>query len=90
MLDAEQEMRHAIDEWLAAREKFHTHGRGYLAAYSAADVRLLEAFASDWAPGDHEMFATAYQGFRAAIVANAPSDTEPFGAVGGCSTWRNK
>jgi hypothetical protein len=83
-------MEHAIGQWLAARENFHAHGRDYLDAYCAADVRLLAAFTTDWAPHDPRMFATAYQQFREALITTDLSDTEHFDAVGGCPTWRNR
>jgi hypothetical protein len=83
-------MEHAIVQWLAVRAKFHTHGRDYLAAYCAADARLLAAFASNWNPHDPKMFSTAYQQFREALITTDLSDTEHFDAVGGCPTWRNR
>jgi hypothetical protein len=67
-----QEMRRAIGQWLEARAKYYTGGVDSADAYCAAGTRLLAAFAADWAPDDPSMFATAYQNFRAALVASSP------------------
>lgn len=45
---AEENMPQVIGQWLEARSRFNAHGRDYLAAYCAADARLLAAFAADW------------------------------------------
>jgi hypothetical protein len=67
-----QQMHAAIEQWLAARAKYYTGDVDSADAYDAADTRLLAAFAADWSPDDPRMFGTAYQKFRAALVANLP------------------
>ena len=64
-------MRYVIQQWLEARAKFYAGGIG-LGTYCAADTRLLAAFAADWVPDDPRMFGTAYQHFRAALIADSP------------------
>jgi len=66
-----QQMHVAIEQWLEARAKFHAGGIG-LGTYCAADTCLLASFAVDWVPDDPRMFGTAYQHFRAALIADSP------------------
>jgi len=64
-------MRYVIQQWLEARAKFYAGGIG-LDTYCAADTCLLASFAVDWVPNDPRMFGTAYQHFRAALIADSP------------------
>jgi hypothetical protein len=67
-----QQMHAAIEQWLVARASFHENGSAYLDTYCAADTSLLASFAVDWVPDDPSMFGTAYQHFRAALIADSP------------------
>ena len=67
-----QAMCSAIRQWLEARANFYTGARDGADAYCAADTRLLASFAVDWVPNDPRMFGTAYQHFRAALIADSP------------------
>jgi hypothetical protein len=56
-----------------ARKQCHQTGaKDALNAYCEADGRLLAAFVGDWTPDDPNMFATAYQEFRQALIASVP------------------
>ena len=68
-------MRYVIQQWLEARAKFYAGGIG-LGTYCAADTRLLAAFAGDWSVDDPQMFGTAYQSFRAALITPTLRETQ--------------
>jgi hypothetical protein len=71
-----QQIHAAIEQWLVARTRFHEHGSIYLDTYFAADERLLAAFAGDWSVDDPQMFGTAYQSFRAALITPTLRETQ--------------
>ena len=77
-----QETRHVIEQWLEARAKYHTGCVGGAHAYFAADERLLATFAADWTPDDPTMFATAYQGFRQALIGSVQNSSDGIGSEG--------
>lgn len=68
--DGEEKMRHAIEQWLIAREaSLNNSSQDALSIYADADLRLLAVFAADWKLEDPTLLSSAYHAFRRALVA---------------------